>query len=143
MTKSPVFLDANALVYALDKTSLHHTHAVALIQKLLARKITLCTSHHVIEEVLHIAHKVSNTSAIKVIKEVKKIPNLVLIEPDASIEFAERYAALQDQQKMGVNDALLLQLMLDAGISRLFSYDKQFINRAASLGIKQIINPTK
>lgn len=143
MTRSPVFLDANALVYALDKTSQHHTHAVTLIQKLLAEKITLCTSHHVIEEVLHIARKVSNTAAIKVIKEVKKIPDLVLVEPDASIEFAERYATLLDQHKMGVNDALLLQLMLDADISRLFSYDKQFVNRAANLGIKQVINPTK
>ena len=138
MTKSPVFLDANALVYALDETSQQYSHAVALIQKLLAEEVTLCTSHHVIEEVLHIARKVSNTTAIEVIKEVKKIPDLVLVEPDASIEFAERYAALCDQQKMGVNDALLLQIMLDSDVQRLLSYDKQLVDRARKLGIKQI-----
>ena len=139
MTKSPVFVDANALVYVLDETSDYYAHTVALIQKLLGENVTLCTSHHVIEEVLHIAQKVSNTTAAEVIKEVEKIPDLVLVEPDASIEFAERYAVLCDKQKMGVNDALLLQIMLDAGIKQLLTYDKQFADRTTKLGIEQII----
>jgi hypothetical protein len=33
---------------------------------------------------------------------------------------------------------LLLQLMIDADIKYLFSYDKQFVSRAAKLGIQQV-----
>ena len=138
MTSSPVFLDANALIYTLDETSERHAGTVACMQRLLSENVTLCTSHHVIEEVLHIARKIGDTGAKKVVKEISKIPGLVLIEPDAVLAFAERYAALSDKLHMGVNDALLLQLMLDAGITRLLSYDKQFIDRANSLNIEPL-----
>jgi predicted nucleic acid-binding protein len=139
MASLQVFLDANVLVYALDETSERYPDVVARIQRFLDERVTLCTSHHVIEEVVHIAHKVSDTSASEVVKEIRKIPDLVLVEPDATLAFAERYAVLSDKLQMGVNDALLLQLMIDAGIAQLFSYDKQFVNRAASLGIEQVI----
>jgi predicted nucleic acid-binding protein len=138
MTDSQVFLDANTLVYALDETSDRFGEVVALVQELLDEGVMLCTSHHVIEEVVHIARKISEVTATDVVKEIGKIPDLVLIEPDAVLSFAERYATLSDTQHMGVNDALLLQLMLDAGIGRLFSYDKQFLNRAAALGVKSV-----
>jgi predicted nucleic acid-binding protein len=139
MASSQVFLDANAIVYALDETSDRYTEVVALIQRLLNEGVTLCTSHHVIEEVVYIARKVSSGTASEIVNEIGKIPDLVLVEPDAVLAFAERYAALSDRLQMGVNDALLLQLMLDAGVTRLFSYDKQFLNRAANLDIEQVI----
>lgn len=56
----------------------------------------------------------------------------------STLAFAERYAILSDKFHMGVNDALLLQLILDAGITRLFSYDKQFVRQALKLGVEQI-----
>jgi predicted nucleic acid-binding protein len=140
MASSQVFLDANVLVYALDETNDRYYEVVTEIQRLLDSDVTLCTSHHVIEEVLHIAHKISGVTAVEVVKEIGNIPGLVLIEPDAVLAFAERYAALSDKLHMGVNDALLLQLMLDAGIMQLFSYDKQFNNRAADLGITSIVD---
>lgn len=139
MSSSQVFLDANTLIYALDKTSEHNATVVATVQQLLDEGVTLCTSHHVIEEVLHVARKIGGTTAGEVVKEITKIPGLVLIEPDAILAFADRYAALSDKLHMGVNDALLLQLMLDAGITRLFSYDKQFVDRAAGLGIELVV----
>lgn len=138
-TSAQVFLDANVLVYALDETNARYADVVTHIQRLLDEGVTLCTSHHVIEEVLHIARTIGSTTASEVVKEVGNIPTLVLIEPDATLAFAERYAVLSDKMNMGVNDALLLQLMLDAGIVRLFSHDKQFISRAASLGIEQVV----
>lgn len=137
-TDTQVFLDANAIIYALDETSDQHAEVIGLIQKLLNDGVTLCTSHHVIEEVLHVARRVGGTSTTQVIGEISKIPDLVLVEPDAVLAFAERYAALSDKFHMGVNDALLLQLVIDAGISSLFSYDKQFVKHAVDLGIKQI-----
>jgi predicted nucleic acid-binding protein len=140
MASSQVFLDANVLVYALDETNDRYYEVVTEIQRLLDSDVTLCTSHHVIEEVLHIAHKISGVTTVEVVKEIGNIPGLVLIEPDAVLAFAERYAALSDKLHMGVNDALLLQLMLDAGIMQLFSYDKQFNNRAADLGITSIVD---
>jgi predicted nucleic acid-binding protein len=54
---SPVFLDANALVYALDQTSEPFARTVKAIQILLSDNVQLCTSHHVIEEVLHVISK--------------------------------------------------------------------------------------
>ena len=137
MANTQVFLDANTLIYALDATSEYYGDTVPRIQKLVADGVTLCTSHHVIEEVVHIAQKISNTTATEVVHEIGKIPDLVLVEPDAILAFAERYSALTDKFHMGVNDALLLQLMLDAGISRLFSYDKRFVAQAVKLGIEQ------
>ena len=140
MTNSQVFLDANTLVYALDSTSDQNPAVVSTIQRLLDEGATLCTSHHVIEEVLHIVRKISRDAGqvSKAVKEINKIPNLVLIEPDANLDFAKRYIVLVETLKMGVNDALLLQLMLDAGITRLLSYDKHFKNCAAKLRIEQV-----
>lgn len=137
---TPVFLDANAIVYALDETSGPHAQVSTVIQKLLYEAVALCTSHHVIEEVLHIVQKIqaSGVTPSQVVKEIGRIPDLVLIEPAANLDFATRYAALSEKLKMGINDALLLQLMIDAGISRLFSYDKQFVSRASSVGVKQV-----
>jgi len=137
-TNQQVFLDANVLIYALDETNGQYKSVVNLIQQLLDNGVTLCTSHHVIEEVLHIARKINKTSATEVIKEIAKIPDLVLIEPDAVLAFAERYAALSDKYNLGINDALLLQLIIDAGIGRLLSYDKQFVVKATSLGVEQV-----
>lgn len=138
MTNSQVFLDANALLYALDETNDRYDEVVAIVQRLLDEGVTLCTSHHVIEEVVHVARKISAVTAREVVEEIAKIPDLVLVEPDAVLAFAERYAKLSDEQHMGVNDALLLQLIIDADIRWLFSYDRQFVSRATALGIDQV-----
>ena len=141
MANTAVFLDANVLVYSLDKTSEQHDESVAIIQRLLSENAALCTSHHVIEEVLHIIQKIpqSSTTLSEVVEEINKIPELTLIEPAANIEFARRYAALSQKLNAGVNDALVLQLMLDSGISKLFSYDKKLLQQAGTLGIDSII----
>ena len=141
MASAAVFLDANVLVYSLDKTSEQHDESVEIIQKLLSENAVLCTSHHVIEEVLHIVQKIprSNTTLGEVVEEINRIPGLTLIEPAANIEFARRYAALSHKLNSGVNDALILQLMLDSGIARLFSYDKQLLKQAGTLGIDSVI----
>jgi len=142
MTAKPtaVFLDANALIYALDKTSNLHDHAVKAIQELLKDKAPVCTSHHVVEEVLHIVQKISQsgTTPSQVVEEIDKIPDLLLIEPAANLDFAKRYAVLSERLHAGVNDALILQLMLDAGITRLLSYDKKLLKQAHTLHIEQV-----
>jgi predicted nucleic acid-binding protein len=80
----------------------------------------------------------SGVTSSQVIEEIALIPNLVLIEPAADLDFARRYAVLSERLNMGVNDASLLQLMIDAGIDRLFSYDKRFVNRASVMDIEPI-----
>lgn len=137
MTKFQVFLDANAIIYAFDETSVHFAETVATIQQLQITNTILCTSHHVIEEVVHVMRR-ANVTAEEVIQKIATIPNLVLVEPDATLLFAKRYAKLSDEFNMGVNDALLLQLMIDTDIKHLFSYDKQFVSRAVKLGIEQV-----
>lgn len=133
-----VFLDANAIIYALDKTSEFYDNTVATIQQFLDEQLDFYTSHHVIEEVLHIAQKIfpSKTSLLQVVEEIEKIPSLVIIEPAQNLDFAKRYAKLAQYMKMGVNDALILQLMLDAGITKLFSYDQKFVKKAQLLDIQ-------
>jgi predicted nucleic acid-binding protein len=140
MANKIVFLDANVLVYALDKSNELYDNAVGIIQKLINDKTTLCTSHHVIEEVLHIVQKLqpSEVTVSQVVEEIDLIPDLLLIEPAVNLDFARRYAALSQKLNAGVNDALILQLLLDAGITELFSYDKKLLRQASTLGIKQV-----
>lgn len=141
MASSPVFLDANVIIYGLDQTSEPHEATTAQIQQLLEESSTLCTSHHVIEEVLHVVQKLPQTgiTPTQVVSEIADIPDLVLVEPAANIEFASRYAALSERLGMGINDALLLQLMIDSGINRIFTYDKKFSAKATSLGFETLV----
>lgn len=134
---SPVFLDANVILYALDQTSEYYDQTVATIQQLIKDSSELCTSHHVLEEVIYVAVKSTSgkTKPVEVVNEITKIPGLVLIEPTADLIFAKHYAKLCEDHNLGVNDALLLQLMLDSGLNQLFSCDRQFTAKAAKLGI--------
>ena len=138
---SPVFLDANAIVYVLDETSSYYSCAVQLVQRILAGGAELCTSHHVIEEVIYVIGKATggNITALQVVDEIEKIPNLVLVEPAAKLSFAKSYSGLIDDYNLGVNDALLLQLMIDSGITKLLSYDKKFVNKAKLFGISCVV----
>jgi predicted nucleic acid-binding protein len=139
-----VFLDANVLIYYLDETSEKNKNTIRLLQKLVDEQEQLATSHHVIEEVLFIISRIqSDISLLKVVQRIGEIPNIILVEPSPNLLFAERYAGLSDGLKMGINDALLLQLIVDAGITSLFSYDKQLVSKAAKLGIDSVVNLPK
>lgn len=99
----------------------------------------LIASHHILEEVLFIVSRYDVAADLeKAVERICAIPELILIEPSPNIDFAGRYAILSKRLNMGLNDALLLQLMLDVGISRLFSYDKRFVNKASLVGIEKI-----
>src|ERR1700730_7542518 len=126
-----VLLDANILIYYLDETATNHEKVVQKLQDLVDDEEQLVTSHHILEEVLFVLSKYDPSANLeKAVERISAIPELLLIEPSPQIEFAKRYVALVKQLNMGINDSLLLQLMLDAGISRLFSFDKKFIERA-------------
>lgn len=135
-----VFLDANVLIYYLDETAEKNIEAVKLLQNIIDEQEQVVTSHHVIEEVLFVFSKLQpNVDLGKVVNRIGEIPGLILVEPSPNLVFAERYASLSNNLKMGINDALLLQIMLDAGIASLFSYDKQFVGKANRLGIDKIV----
>ena len=133
-----VLLDANVIIYYLDETAEKNAETVCLLQSLIDEQEQLVTSHHVIEEVLFALSKIQpDADLVKAVHRISEIPGIILAEPSPNLAFAERYAALREKLQMGINDALILQLMLDAGITTLFSYDKQFVSRANDLGIKQ------
>lgn len=135
-SKSMVLIDANVLIYYLDETSDNHTCTINQLQKLVDNQDQLVTSHHILEEVLFILSKnMPEASLVGVVDKISKLPTLILVEPAPNINFARRFAELAQKFNMGVNDALLLQLMLDAGINKLFTYDKKFAARAAKLDI--------
>lgn len=135
-----VLLDANVLIYYLDETSERNIETVRLLQQLVDEQEQLVTSHHVIEEVLFVLSRIQpGADLVKAVRRMDEIPGIILVEPSPHFAFAERYAALSNKLQMGINDALLLQLMLDAGITQLFSYDKQVAGRATDLGIKQVV----
>ena len=138
---SAVFVDANALIYFLDETAEQHAQAVTLLQQLTNEQTDLYTSHHVLEEVLFIVSRLSSDKGMISVaaQQIAGIPNLNLVEPAADFEFAERYTKLYRSSKVGINDTLLLQLILDAQISRLFSYDQAFLKQASVLKIKSVI----
>lgn len=134
-----VLLDANVLLYYLDETSIDHASTIKLLQKLVDDDEQLVTSHHIIEEVLFIISKLSpGEDLTKVVTRISKLPDLILVEPSPSIDFAKRYANLCKRLNTGINDALILQLVLDADISKIFSYDKKLLKQADILNIKQV-----
>lgn len=134
-----VLLDANVIIYYLDETAEKNAETVCLLQSLIDEQEQLVTSHHVIEEVLFALSKIQpDADLVKAVQRISEIPGIILAEPSPNLAFAERYTALRKKLQMGINDALILQLMLDAGITTLFSYDRQFVSRATDLGIKQI-----
>ena len=134
-----VLLDSNVLVYYLDETADYHSDVIKKLQELVDNQEQLITSHHILEEVLFILSKYDVTADLeKAVEMISAIPELLLIEPSPHIDFAKRYAILSKRLNMGLNDALLLQLMLDAGIGQLFSYDKKFMNKDSLAGIERI-----
>jgi len=135
-----VFLDANILIYFLDETAQQHQAVIATLQRLVDDATDLYTSHHVIEEVLFIVGKLSGSkdAVVSAVQTMVALPGLVLIEPDADVEFAIRYARLWQSMNLGVNDALLLQLMVDARIKHAFSYDTALLKQVKVLGISAV-----
>ncbi len=134
-----VLLDANVLVYYLDETSNNHLLTINLLQALVDDDEQLVTSHHIIEEVLFIFSRIdSDIDLTRIVEKISKLPNLILAEPSPSIDFAMRYAQLSEKLKAGVNDALILQLVVDAGITKLFTFDKKLQRDAQSLNIEQV-----
>jgi predicted nucleic acid-binding protein len=135
-----VLLDANVLVYYLDETSDNHVLTIDLLQELIDDDEQLVTSHHIIEEVLFILPKIdSGIDLTRIVEKISKLPNLILAEPSPNIDFAMRYAQLSEKLKAGVNDALILQLVLDAGITKMFTFDKKLQKDAQALNIEQVI----
>jgi predicted nucleic acid-binding protein len=135
-----VFLDANVLIYYLDETAEKHNDTVRLLQELVDEQEQTATSHHVIEEVLFVISRIQpDVDLLKVVHRISEIPYIILVEPSPNLAFAERYASLSTDLKMGINDALLLQLIVDAGITKLFSYDKQFVSKATQLAIDKVV----
>ncbi len=135
-----ILLDANVLIYYLDETSDNHTPTINLLQKLIDDDEQLVTSHHIIEEVLFILSKIdSDIDLTRVVEKISKLPTLILVEPSPSIDFAMRYAQLSQKLKVGVNDTLILQLILDANITKMFTFDKKLQQNAQVLNIEQVI----
>ncbi len=134
-----VLLDANVLVYYLDETSDNHALTIDLLQGLVDNDEQLVTSHHIIEEVIFILSKIdSDVDLTKIVEKISKLPSLILAEPSPSIDFAMRYVHLSKKLKSGVNDALILQLILDAGITKMFTFDKKLQKDALALNIEQV-----
>jgi predicted nucleic acid-binding protein len=131
-----VLLDANVLVYFLDETADRHMEVISTLQRLVDESEQPVTSHHIIEEVLFVLSKYDSSANLgEAVERISCLPDLILIEPPAHLDFAKRYVLLSHMSNMGLNDVLLLQLMLDAGIKKLFSYDKKFADKSAAAGI--------
>jgi predicted nucleic acid-binding protein len=131
-----VFLDANIFVYYLDRTSNYHAQTMETLQRLIVQKYNLYTSHHVLEEVLHVMSKlVDKADLTKALAEINTIPGLNLVEPETSLEFEKRYLSLYQRSNVGINDCLLLQLMLDSKIDSLSSFDQKFTKLADECSI--------
>ncbi|WP_236973893.1 type II toxin-antitoxin system VapC family toxin [Membranihabitans maritimus] len=135
-----VFLDANVLIYYLDESSDRQGDVVEKLQFLIGESSELYTSHHVIEEVLHIIFKLTGDKSLlrKAVRQIETIPNIRLIEPPLNFDFATKYADLFTSSKVGINDTLLIQLMVEGKISSLFTYDKKMQREISSLEIEVI-----
>lgn len=139
-----VFLDANVLAYYLDEDADQHRETVKTLQKLIDSNAELFSSHHAIEETLHVFYALTREKAfaLQAAKRISTLP-IRLIEPDASSDFTLRYLHLFQATNVGLNDCLLLQLMLDNKITHLYTYDEKLARAATTLNIRSITNNTK
>lgn len=143
MTESgnPVFLDANVLLYYLDTSSPHHLQVLETLTQLIEVGTQLHTSHHTLEEVLHVTLNVFGAANVRgALDDISAIPSLTLIEPAPDFEFAERYTKLLESVNVGLNDCLILQLMLDNDITHLYTYDEKLARATNTLNISNITN---
>lgn len=139
--KSVVFLDANVLLYYLDGSSLQHAQTEDTLSHFIEIGVALCTSHHALEEVLHVTMQVFGVEAVPdALGDISKIPGLYLLEPIADFAFAQRYTKLLESVNIGLNDCLLLQLMLDNDITHLYTYDEKLARATNTLNISNITN---
>jgi predicted nucleic acid-binding protein len=139
-----VFLDANVLLYYLDSGSPHHTQTEDTLSHLIEVGAALCTSHHALEEVLHVTLQVFGVEAVAdALEDISKIPGLYLMEPMADFAFAQRYTKLLESVNIGLNDCLILQLMLDNDITDLYTYDEKLARAATALNLSCITSNTK
>ncbi|MFZ1249213.1 MAG: type II toxin-antitoxin system VapC family toxin [Candidatus Saccharimonadales bacterium] len=139
-----IFLDANVLLYYLDGSSPHHKATEDTLRQFVESGTALCTSHHALEEVLHVTLQVYNAeAATAALEDIANIPGLSLVEPLADFAFAQRYTKLLESVNVGLNDCLILQLILDNGIHTLYSYDQALSRAATALNIRSITNNTK
>ena len=137
-----VFLDANVLLHYLDNSSTHHKQVQQQIVLYMEENRTLYTSHHVLEEVLHITASVFGVDSLQqALNDIAAISHIEFIEPAPTIDFAHRYIHLRDSANIGLNDCLLLQLMLDNDIALLYTYDQKLAAAAQTLGIHPALTP--
>ena len=139
------FIDANVFLYYLDPVAPQHAEVCTTLENLLNSDATTYTSHHAIEEVLHTTFLLSrNTQVVQsAAKQLSTIPAVSFIEPEESFDFAHRYAQLFHNASVGLNDCLLLQLMLDNNITHLYTYDEKLARAASTLNIRSITNNIK
>ncbi|MHB8443032.1 MAG: type II toxin-antitoxin system VapC family toxin [Patescibacteria group bacterium] len=135
-----VFIDANVLIYFLDETADQHGDTISILQEMIDNEVILYTSHHVIEEVLFIVSRLTDdkTALIDAVQTISKLPGIHLVEPNIDFSFAKRYIRLWFELKLGINDALLLQIMIDNKIKYIFSFDADFIKQSIKFGITSI-----
>lgn len=81
-----------------------------------------------------------HAATITALQKIAELPGLELMEPPADLDFAERYVRLWQKTNMGINDALLLQIMLEAGIDHIFTYDTELLKQARKLGIRGVVS---
>ncbi len=136
-----VFLDANVLIYYLDETVEFHTQTLSQLEELLNNGAQLYTSHHAIEEVLHAFYHLTHDKQLTAVvpETLQKLP-ISLVEPEPALAFAEHYAHIFIGTNIGLNDCLLLQLVLDNHLTDLYTYDVKLQAAARQQGIQLTLN---
>ncbi len=139
-----VFLDANVLAYYLDEDADQHKETVTTLQKFIDSGAELFSSHHAIEETLHVFYALTHdkTFALEAAERISDMP-IELVESDASSDFTLRYLHLFQTTNVGLNDCLLLQLIIDNDIDVIYTYDEKLGRTATTFSISRITDSTK
>ena len=134
------FIDANVFVYYLDPNTPQHLEVCTTLEEILNSDTAAYTSHHVIEEVLRSIFLITRSAQMvqAAVHQLASMDEVVFVEPEASFDFARKYTRLFHSVSVGLNDCLLLQLMLDSGITHLYTYDEKLARAAIALGLHPI-----
>ena len=124
-SRSPAFLDANILMYAIGEDHPYKRPCVTVLKQIEAEALQVVTSVEVLQEILHRYHSLREyATAATAFTNLKKLCETILPvrEPDVDRGFR----ILQAHPRIRVRDAIHAGTMLNNGLRRILSTDRHF-----------------
>jgi len=125
-----VFIDTGAFLARYIVRDQHHNSAITKWNRLQKSKAKYCTSNFVLDEMITLLGRwVGEEFALEKAYSIYNSDSFLIVRPDEADELRalELYAKFSDK-KIGFTDCISFALMKKHKISKVFSFDRHFID---------------